>query len=87
MSCFKRSSPILPEDTKFEVRQHIACYSQDGQLRRHKPPGKKRWARYDKDDDFPGGAESLEDLSVVKKSGVALEDGCEADRLREEGSE
>ena len=61
----------LAANTKnFEVRQHIACYDTKGELVRHKPPGYKRWKMYTADEDLQNGPEDLQDLSVVKRSGV-----------------
>jgi hypothetical protein len=61
----------LPGDVdNLEVRQHIACYDSKGVLQRHKPPGRKRWQTYTDDDDLSGEPSDLQDLSVVKKSGV-----------------
>jgi len=58
----------LPENAQFERKEAVACYDQEGKLRREKKKGRKRWNRYDEMDDEE--AESLENISVVKRKAV-----------------
>ena len=58
----------LPADARFERREHVACYDAEGKLRREKPRGMKRWAKYDQLEDEE--AIDLANISVTKRSGV-----------------
>ena len=55
----------LPADARFQRREHIACYDDQGRLRREKPQGKTKWSKYDEDDEM-----QLKNISVTKRSAI-----------------
>ena len=58
----------LPKNATFQRREHVACYDAEGQLKREKKTGHKRWSRYDELEEEK--ADGLRNISVTKRTSV-----------------
>jgi transposase len=54
----------LPQNAKFQRREHVACFDAEGKLRKEKKVGHSTWSKFDDKE------EDLENLSVSKRKGV-----------------
>ena len=54
----------LPSDAQFQPREHVACFSTDGVLRKEKKTGTRKWSKFDNK------KTDLRNLSVTKRGSV-----------------
>jgi transposase len=61
----------LPKDARFEAREHIACFSKDGKLRREKKKGARTWSHYEETNEEEEKQEGEEDRGDLVDLSVA----------------
>ena len=54
----------LPENARFDRKEHVVCVDEAGTVRREKKPRQTRWSKYDAE------VSDLQNVSVVKRSGI-----------------